>query len=55
MKTQCHIRSFVKRSGRLTNSQKLFLNNKENNVNFFTTNKLLNYKNLFSNNNPCYF
>jgi len=53
MKTQCHIRSFVKRSRRLTNSQKLFLNNKENNVNFFTTNKLLNCKNLFSNNNPC--
>jgi len=53
MKTQQHIRSFVKRNGRLTNTQKLFLNNKESNINFFTVNKLINYKNLFNNNNPC--
>ena len=53
MKTQRHIRSYVKRNGRLTKTQKLFLSNNENNINFFTANKLINYQILFDNNNPC--
>ncbi len=48
-----HIKSFVKRSGRLTNSQRTFLNNKHNDTNFFSANEILDFKNLFKNNNKC--
>jgi len=48
-----HIKSFVKRSGRLTNSQRIFLNNKHNDTNFFSANEILDFKNLFKNNNKC--
>ena len=52
-KQENHIKSFVKRSGRLTNSQRIFLNNKHNDANFFSANEILNFKNLFKNNNKC--
>ena len=48
-----HIKSFVKRSGRLTQSQKIFLNNKNNNINFFFPNEIVNLEKLFKNNNNC--
>ena len=35
-----HIKSFVKRNGRLTNAQKKNLNNKNNNNNFFWVKKI---------------
>ena len=52
-KQENHIKSFVKRSGRLTNSQKIFLNNKNNDKNFFSANEILDFRNLFENNNKC--
>ena len=52
-KQENHIKSFVKRNGRLTNSQKIFYSNKENDINFFSANETLNFKNLFKNNNKC--
>ena len=52
-KQENHIKSFVKRSGRLTNSQRIFLNNKNNDKNFFSANEILDFKNLFENNNKC--
>ncbi len=52
-KEENHIKSFVKRSGRLTNSQRIFLNNKHNDANFFSANEILDFKNLFKNNNKC--
>ena len=52
-KEENHIKSFVKRSGRLTNSQKIFLNNKNNDKNFFSANEILDFRNLFKNNNKC--
>ncbi len=52
-KEENHIKSFVKRSGRLTNSQKIFLNNKNNDKNFFSANEILDFRNLFENNNKC--
>ena len=48
-----HIKSFVKRSGRLTRSQKIFLNNKNNNINFFFPNEIINLEKLFKNNKNC--
>tara|TARA_B100001564_G_C20571632_1_gene638632 strand:+ start:168 stop:836 length:669 start_codon:yes stop_codon:yes gene_type:complete len=48
-----HIKSFVKRSGRLTQSQKIFLNNKNNNINFFFPNEIINLEKLFKNNKNC--
>ncbi len=48
-----HIKSFVKRGGRLTQSQKIFLNNKNNNINFFSPDKIINSKKLFKNNRNC--
>ena len=48
-----HIKSFVKRSGRLTQSQKIFLNNKNNNINFFFPNEIVNLEKLFKNNKNC--
>ena len=50
---QQHLRSYVKRNGRLTHSQKIFFENKESNINFFNIDELLNFKKLFNNNNPC--
>lgn len=52
-KQENHIKSFVKRSGRLTNSQRIFLNNKNNDKNFFSANEILDFRNLFENNNKC--
>ena len=48
-----HIKSFVKRGGRLTQSQKLFLNSKNNNINFFFPNEIINLEKLFKNNKNC--
>ena len=48
-----HIKSFVKRSGRLTQSQKIFLNNKNNNINFFFPNEIVNLEKLFKNDKNC--
>ena len=48
-----HIKSFVKRSGRLTQSQKIFLNNKNNNINFFFPNEIVNLEKLFKNKKNC--
>ncbi len=53
MSANKHIRSFVKRSGRLTNSQKLFFNNKENDSNYINEKKIINYNELFNNENKC--
>ena len=53
MSVNKHLRSFVKRSGRLTNSQKLFFYNKENDVNYFNEKKIINYEELFNNKNKC--
>ena len=50
---QQHLRSYVKRNGRLTHSQKIFFESKESNINFFNINDVLNFKKLFNNNNPC--
>ena len=53
---QQHLKSYVRRNGRLTNTQKLFFESKESNINFFTKNthigvvvwKLINsYKSSF--------
>ena len=48
-----NINSFVKRSGRLTNAQRKILNDKNSNNNFFLSQKNLNFKELFKNNNKC--
>ena len=48
-----HIKSFVKRSGRITNVQRYFLKNKKNNHNFFTPTETINLHKLFNNKNPC--
>ena len=48
-----HIKSFVKRGGRLTQSQKLFLDSKNNNINFFFPNEIINLEKLFKNNKNC--
>jgi len=53
MKQQSRLKSYVKRSGRLTNSQKKFLEKKEYDINFFNSNKILSYQELFNNTNPC--
>ena len=53
MSVNKHLRSFVKRSGRLTNSQKLFFYNKENDLNYFNEKKIINYEELFNNKNKC--
>ena len=50
---ESHIKSFVKRSGRLTQCQKTFLNNKDNNVNFFSPKEMINFEELFENNKNC--
>ena len=50
---QQHLRSYVKRNGRLTHSQKIFFESKESNINFFNIDDVLNFKKLFNNNNPC--
>ena len=48
-----NINSFVKRSGRLTNAQRKILNEKNSNNNFFSSQKNLNFRELFKNNNKC--
>ena len=54
MKFISHIKSYVKRNGRITNAQKAFLKKKEYNNNFFKiSNDNLNYEDLFNNSNPC--
>lgn len=53
MKQQSRLKSYVKRSGRLTNSQKKFLEKKEYDINFFNSNKILSCQELFNNTNPC--
>lgn len=53
MNNSLHIKSFVKRSGRLTNSQKTYLKNKEKDLNFFSAERVLDYKEFFNNCNPC--
>lgn len=53
MKQQSRLKSYVKRSGRLTNSQKKFLEKKEYDINFFNSNKMLSCQELFNNSNPC--
>ena len=53
MKQQSRLKSYVKRSGRLTNSQKKFLKKKEYDINFFNSNKILSCQELFNNTNPC--
>ena len=53
MKTDSHIKSFVKRSGRITNIQKYFLNNREANNSFYTPRSLIDISKLFNNDNPC--
>tara|TARA_B100000575_G_scaffold64408_1_gene49410 strand:+ start:1548 stop:2213 length:666 start_codon:yes stop_codon:yes gene_type:complete len=53
MKTNSHIKSFVKRSGRITNIQKYFLNNREANNSFYTPRSLIDISKLFNNDNPC--
>ena len=53
MKNEEHIKSFVKRSGRVTNVQRYFLKNKKNNHNFFTPTETINLYKLFNNKNPC--
>ena len=53
MNNSLHIKSFVKRSGRLTNSQKTYLKNKEKDLNFFSAERVLDYKEFFNNYNPC--
>ena len=48
MKFVSHIKSYVKRNGRITTSQKTFLKKKEYDNNFFIISKKnLNYKELF--------
>ena len=53
MRNEEHIKSFVKRSGRITNVQRYFLKNKKNNHNFFTPTETINLHKLFNNKNPC--
>ena len=53
MRNEEHIKSFVKRSGRITNVQRYFLKNKKNNHNFFTPTETINLYKLFKNKNPC--
>ena len=53
MKKKGHLRSYVKRSGRLTDSQKKYLEKKGEDINFFKSEKILNSKKLFNNSNPC--
>ena len=53
MSQQIRLKSYVKRSGRLTNSQKKILEKKEYNINFFNSNKILSCQELFNNCNPC--
>ena len=53
MKQQSRLKSYVKRSGRLTNSQKRILEKKEYDTNFFNFEKIFNYQELFNNSNPC--
>ena len=53
MKQQNRLKSYVKRSGRLTNSQKKFLEKKEYDINFFNSNKIISYQELFNNTNSC--
>ena len=54
MKFVSHIKSYVKRNGRITNAQKAFFKKKEYNNNFFKiSNDNLNYEDLFNNSNPC--
>ena len=53
MSQQIRLKSYVKRSGRLTNSQKKILEKKEYNINFFNSNKILSCQELFNNYNPC--
>ena len=53
MRNEEHIKSFVKRSGRITNVQRYFLKNKKNNHNFFTQTETINLHKLFNNKNPC--
>ena len=53
MRNEEHIKSFVKRSGRITNVQRYFLKNKKNNHNFFTPTETINLYKLFNNKNPC--
>ena len=50
---QQHLKSYVRRNGRLTNTQKLFFESKEKNINFFNIDKVLDFKKLFNNSNPC--
>ena len=52
MNNSNHIKSFIKRSGRITNSQKVFLNNKDSDYNFFSIDKALHYEKIFNNKNP---
>ena len=47
------LKSYVKRSGRLSNFQKKFLEKKQNNINFFDADKIVNSQDLFNNSNPC--
>ena len=49
---QQHLKSYVRRNGRLTNTQKLFFESKESNINFFNIDKVLDFKKLFNNSNP---
>lgn len=53
MKAQKSIKSFVKRNKRLTSSQKKFLESKNENSNFHNAIEILNYHQIFNNNNPC--
>ena len=53
MKNFSHIKSFVKRNGRITNTQKYFFNNKETNKNFYIPKSLVKISELFNNNNHC--
>ena len=53
MKNFSHIKSFVKRNGRITNTQKHFFYNKETNKNFYIPRSLVKISELFNNNNHC--
>ena len=53
MKINSHIKSFVKRSGRITNIQRHFFNNREANSSFYKPISMIEISRLFNNNNPC--
>ena len=53
MKQLSRLKSYVKRRGRLTNSQKKYLEKKEHDINFFNSNKIFNSQELFNNTYSC--